>query len=225
MENNIFDIDRETEAFEYANAQPLQRTEEWFTQRLGRFTASRISELLGIKGLGLTGEGYAFEKACEIVFGKDDEEDFESYDMKRGNMLEPLAFGMFKRKMDLDFVDVTETHFFEYGTNAGASPDGLVGKDEILEIKCPRSKKFFKVVQSNEVDKKYYDQMQMQMLCTESVACNYFNYIQFNGKEYGHLIRVERDEERINLITERIEEATVLRDKYIIDLKSNTQGI
>lgn len=225
MENNIFDIDREAEAHAYNNDQPLQRTEGWFAQRLGRFTGSRISELLGVKGLGLMGEGYALEKACELVFGKDDEEDFESYDMKRGNMLEPLAFGMFQRKMDLDFVEVKEAHFFEYGTNAGASPDGLVGKDEILEIKCPRSKKFFKIVQSNEVDKKYNDQMQMEMLCTNSVACNYFNYIQFNGKEYGHLIRVERDEERINLIKERIEEATILRDKYIIDLKNNTQGI
>jgi len=221
MENNIFDIDREAEAHAYNNAQPPQRTEGWFEQRLGRFTASRISELLGVRGLGLTGEGYAFEKACEIVFGKDEDEDFESYDMRRGTELEPFAFNLFKNRNE--FIDVQEANFFPYGENAGASPDGLVGENEILEIKCPRSKKFFKVVQSNEVDSKYYDQMQMQMLCTNSVACNYFNYIQFNGKEYGHLIRVERDEERIELIKARIEEATIIRDKFIEDIKANLQ--
>jgi len=61
--------------------QTEQRSKEWFDQRAGRFTASRISELLGVKGLGLTGEGYAFEMAIEMAVGRDEEESFESFDM------------------------------------------------------------------------------------------------------------------------------------------------
>ena len=56
----------------------LQRSKEWYDVRLGRFTASRISELMGVKGLGLTGENYAFELACEEVFGIEEDADFVS---------------------------------------------------------------------------------------------------------------------------------------------------
>jgi len=223
MENNILDIDRAAEEFAYSVAQPEQRTEDWFTQRLGRFTASRISELLGVKGLGLTGENYAFEKACEIVFGRDNEEGFESFDMRRGTELEPMAFEEFKRLPEVEFKEVKNATFVIYGNNAGASPDGLVGLNELVEIKCPRAQKFFKIVQSGEFDKKYNDQMQMQMLCTEAERTHFFNYIIFNGKPMFHNIIVERDEERINLIKERIEKATEIRDKFVQELIKNKQ--
>ena len=41
-------------------------TKEWFDQRLGKFTSSRIHELMGIKGLGKTGESYAFEISVSV---------------------------------------------------------------------------------------------------------------------------------------------------------------
>jgi len=160
-----------------------QRSKEWFNMRLGRFTASQVDSLLGIKGLGLTGESYIFEKAVEIVFGADEEESFVSFDMQRGTELEPIAFAKFKELKALDFIDVQETYFFPFGEHAGASPDGLVGKDAILEIKCPRPNKFFKLVKDNQIDKQYISQMQMQMLCTNSKKAHFFNYIIFNGIE------------------------------------------
>ena len=202
-----------------------QRSKEWFKVREGRFTASRISELLGVKGLGLTGESYAFEKACELVYGVDEEENFESFDMKRGTELEPIAFRKFKELKELEFLNVQETSFFVFGENVGASPDGLVGQDAILEIKCPRSVKFFKLVAKGieVVDKTYLDQMQMQMLCTNSKCCHFFNYIIFKGQEMWHEIIVERDEKRIDLIKERIIEATKLRDEFVEYLTKNQQ--
>ena len=202
-----------------------QRSKEWFKVREGRFTASRISELLGVKGLGLTGESYAFEKACELVYGVDEEENFESFDMKRGTELEPIAFRKFKELKEFDFLDVQETSFFVFGENAGASPDGLVGQDAILEIKCPRSTKFFKLVAKGieVVDKAYLDQMQMQMMCTNSVRCHFFNYIIFKGKEMWHEIIVERDEKRIELIKQRIDEAVIIRNDYVKYLTENQQ--
>jgi len=202
-----------------------QRSDDWFKARLGRFTASLITDLLGDKGLGLTGDTYAFEKACEIVYGIDEEEDFSSFDMKRGVELEPLAFRKFQEMKDLEFIDVKESYFFPFTDNAGASPDGLVGNDAILEIKCPRSKKFFKLVAKgvSAIDKIYIHQMQMQMLCSNSQRCHFFNYIIFNGVEMWHELIVERDEKIIELIKERIKEAVKIRDEYVEYLIKNQQ--
>jgi hypothetical protein len=93
----------------YLNNQKMeQRSNEWFNQRLGRFTASRISDLLGVKGLGLTGESYAFKLATEIVFGREQDQ-LETWDMKRGNELEPLAFELFKSLHE--FENIQESKF------------------------------------------------------------------------------------------------------------------
>lgn len=202
-----------------------QRSQEWFNTRKGRFTASRIGELLGARGLGLTGENYAFEKAVEIVYGLDEDDGFTSLDMKRGVELEPLAFRKFSEIKDLEFVDVKEAYFFPFGEDAGASPDGLVGEHAILEIKAPRPNKFFGLVAKgiDAIDKVYIDQMQMQMLCTNSNRCYFFNYIIFNGKEMWHEIVVERDSQRIELIKERLKEATKLRNEFVEYLIKNQQ--
>lgn len=216
--NEMFIELREQEA-----EQVEQRSPEWFDVRLGRFTASQIDNLLGIKGLGLTGESYIFDKAVESVFGIDEEESFSSYDMKRGTELEPIAFAKFKELKEFTLLDVQQTSFFCYGEHAGASPDGLVGNDAILEIKCPRPLKFFKLVKDNQIDKVYISQMQMQMLCTNSQRAHFFNYIIYNGVEMWHEIIVERDEKIIDLIKQRLDEAIVIKNEFMQYLIENRQ--
>lgn len=203
----------------------LQRSDDWFEARKGRFTASDIHKLLGVRGLGQTGESYVFEKAVEEVFGLDKEDTFVSSDIQRGITLEPLAFRKFKEIKEFEFLDIQETTFFPYGSHAGASPDGLVGKDSILEIKCPRPTKFFNLVAKGfeAIDKEYIAQMQMQMLCTNSVKAYFFNYIIFNGKEMWHEIEVERDEKMIDLIKERIEQAIKIKQDLVQYLITNKQ--
>lgn len=203
----------------------IQRSEDWFDARLGKFTASQIYKLLGIKGLNKTGETYCFEKAIELVYGKDEDEDFTTFDMQRGITLEPLAFRKFKEIKQYDFLEVQECGFFPYGKNAGASPDGLVGKKAVLEIKCPRSVKFFNLVRNGikEIDACYIDQMQFQMLCTNSEQAHFFNYQVYNSEEMWHEIIVPRDEKRIELIKERIEEAVSVRDEFVKELQEKQQ--
>jgi putative phage-type endonuclease len=203
----------------------LQRSNDWFDARKGRFTASDIHKLLGVRGLGQTGESYIFEKAVEEVFGLDEEDTFVSNDMQRGITLEPLAFRKFKELKEFDFLDVQETTFFSFGSHAGASPDGLVGNNAILEIKCPRPTKFFNLVAKGieAIDKEYIAQMQMQMLCTNSNKAYFFNYIIFNGKEMYHEIEVERDEKMIELIKERIDEAIKIKQDFVQYLITNKQ--
>lgn len=206
-----------------------QRSNEWFEMRKGRFTASDIIRLLGKETLKSTKQSidtFAFEKAVETIYGLEDNEDtFVSKDMQRGIELEPLAFDKFKELKSLEFIDVQKCVFFPYGNDAGASPDGLVGKDAILEIKCPRRNKFFKYVANgfDEVDDKYYAQMQMQMLCTNSNKAYFFNYLIENGVEYWHEIEIARDEEMIELLKQRIKLATEIKNEYISKINNNKQ--
>ena len=203
----------------------LQRSEEWFDIRLGKFTASEIHKLMGIQGLGKVGETYCFEKACELVYGKDDEENFISYDMQRGVTLEPMAFRKFVELKAMEFVEVKECTFFPYSKDSGASPDGVVGNDAILEIKCPRSTKFFNLVAIGEsaIDKEYFHQMQFQMLCSNSIRAHFFNYIIFKGTEMWHEIEVNRCEKTIEIMKKRIEEAVILRNQFVEYLTKNQQ--
>lgn len=199
-----------------------QRSSEWFTKRYGRFTASEIYKILGIRGLGETGKSYAIDKAIEQLYGEM-EENFVSYDMQRGIENEPLAFAKFKELKELDFLEVENCGFFEFEKHAGASPDGLVSDNAILEIKCPKSSNFFKLVATNEIDSKYYAQMQMQMLATNRNKAYFFNYLVHEGVEYHHEIIVERDEVMIEKIKERLKEVIEIKLDYINKLNNNKQ--
>lgn len=202
------------EQLEISNA--TQRSEEWYKERYGKFTASEIHKLLGVRGLGETGKSYAIEKAIEQLYGQV-EDSYRGADMQRGIELEPLAFAKFKEM----HPEATESFMFPYGEHAGASPDGVVGKDAILEIKCPRATKFFKIVADENIDKEYYAQMQMQMLCSNSSKAYFFNYCVIDGEEFYHTIEVQRDEEMINLIKERLEEAIAIKEAYINKITNN----
>lgn len=202
----------------------LQRSKDWYEARRGRFTASEIHKLLGIQGLGETGKTYAFEKAVEAVYGLE-EETFTSFDMQRGIDLEPFAFRKFQDIMAMDFIDVQECTFFPYGEHAGASPDGLVGIDECLEIKCPKRGQLLQIVAKGwgAVSKTYPPQMQFQMMCTNSKRCHFFCYGIFEGREMWHTLIVEADPVMQGLIKTRIDEAVIIKQNYIELLIKNQQ--
>jgi exodeoxyribonuclease (lambda-induced) len=200
----------------------VQRTIEWHEARNGRFTASEIHKLLGIKGLGETGKTYAFEKAIEQLYGEM-EENFVSYDMQRGIDTEPLAFEKFKQLKGLEFLVVQNCGFFPYEDHAGASPDGIVSDNAVVEIKCPKATTFFKLVATGIIDPKYIAQMQMQMLATGTSKAYFFNYLIHEGAEYWHEIVVERDEVMISKIRERLAEVIMEKTGYIDKILANKQ--
>lgn len=199
-----------------------QRSEGWRKERHGKFTASEIYKLMGIKGLGETGKSYAIDKAIEQLYG-DVDEDFMSYDMQRGIENEPLAFKCFSEMMDLNFIPVANCGFFDNCEDSGASPDGLVGEDAVLEIKCPKASTFFKLVATNEIDQKYFYQMQMQMLSTGRNKTYFFNYIIIDGIEYSHTIEVLKEDVICERMKERISEAVEIKKEYINKINKNKQ--
>jgi putative phage-type endonuclease len=205
----------------------LQRTDDWYKQREGRFTASQISRLLGKETLARTKQSidtYAFEKAIETLYGRE-EDTYVSEDMQRGINQEPLAFALFKDLKGYEFLDVKEVGFYKFDKHAGASPDGQVSDNSNLEIKCPRRNKFFKIVANgiNEVDSSYIAQMQMQMLCTDTEKSYFLNYYLENSIQYWHEIVIDRDENMIDLIKQRIVMATEIKLQYIEKINNNSQ--
>lgn len=153
-----------------------QRSEEWFEIRVGKVTASRLADLLARTKTGFSAsrDNYKAELVTEIITGKP----YDSYTnpaMQRGIDLEPEARARFQSRI---FEAVTETGFVIHPDieRAGASPDGLVGDEGLVEIKCPNTSTHIGYLLSDNVPQKYETQMQWQMACTGRKWCDFVSY-------------------------------------------------
>jgi predicted phage-related endonuclease len=74
--------------------------------------------------------------------------------------------------------DVTETGFVLHPRIqwAGASPDGLVADDGLVEIKCPNTATHIETLLTEAVPAKYLHQMHWQMACTGRAWCDFVSY-------------------------------------------------
>ncbi len=226
-----------------------QRSHEWHLQRAKKATASRIIELCADGSRKMTEEelkqfkidnpkskrtttwdiseglkSYALEKAIDYFV--DPEEDlYLSSAVEDGKEREPLAFEKFKSLKALEFLQVQEAEFVSNDGESGSSPDGKVSNNSVCEFKCPTKKTFFKVVLTNEIERKYFLQMQKQMKDTGTDRCYYFVYYIQDGEEYWHEIIVPRCKETIALIEERILIFVRLRNEYVEIIKRNAQWL
>lgn len=143
-----------------------QRTPEWYAARAGKVTASRLSDVLAsIKsGEAASRANYRAELVAERLTGKCSE-GFSSGAMQWGVDTEPAARLAYEAETGLI---VSEVGFVDHPTikHSGASPDGLVGDDGLIEIKCPETKTHIATLISGKAPTKYMPQMQWQMACT-----------------------------------------------------------
>lgn len=150
-----------------------QGTPEWLKLRELKFTASRASEI-STNGKGL--ETYVKELLAEYFSSQEFEErtgKYKSPAMQRGNDFEATA------RMVYEFETgntVKEVGFIERSKYIGASPDGLINDDGLIEIKNHDDKVFLELIMTGKVDAKYIKQMQYQMWVTERKWCDYFGY-------------------------------------------------
>ena len=176
-----------------------QRTEEWFADRLGKVTASRIADVM----MKPTTAGYANYQAqlvCERLTGQPTET-FTSAAMQHGTDTEPQARAMYELTCG---VDVVEVGFIPHPAleMSGASPDGLVGDDGLVEIKCPQPATHIKTLTGKNIDRKYLLQMQWQMACTGRQWCDFVSFCpSFPADLQIFVKRVERDAELVEEIT------------------------
>ena len=139
-----------------------QKSQEWFDVRKLKLTASN-AQAIGANGKGL--ETYVTEIMAEY-YSKAPKESYTNEDMVRGNELEGLARECYEIE---NSVKVEQVGFIEMNDFVGCSPDGLIGEDGLLEVKCPNDVKHYRMIRDGEkeMDSKYMWQCQMQLLVTE----------------------------------------------------------
>ena len=145
----------------------LQRTTEWLHARCGKVTASRIGDLMAtIKSGEAAGRSqYRAEKVLERESGIPQDGSYVNDAMQFGIDNESAARQAYEFARS---VDVVEVGFVPHPKidNAGASPDGLVGDDGLVEIKCPKARGMVDARLGKDPDLKYVLQCQFQMACT-----------------------------------------------------------
>jgi putative phage-type endonuclease len=153
-----------------------QRSPEWFAARCGRVTASRIKDVLAKTKTGYSASraNYMAQLICERLTGCPSPS-FTSAAMQWGTDIEPQARAAYSLHMG---VDVVEVGFAPHPTIAlaGASPDGLVGDDGLLEVKCPQTATHLDTLLCGEAPSDYFAQMQFQMACTGRSWCDFVSY-------------------------------------------------
>ena len=182
-----------------------QGSDQWFAARIGKVTASRVADILAKtkSGYSASRDNYMAQLVCERLTGQR-EEFFTSAAMQHGTDTEPLARAAYESLKD---VLVDEVGFVPHPSiiMAGASPDGLVGDDGLLEIKCPNTATHIETLLSQTVPSKYNTQMQFQMACTGRSWCDFVSFDNRLPAELQLFVkRVPRDNMYIRLMEEEI---------------------
>lgn len=197
----------------------LQGTPEWFEQRRGKVTASRIADLMAKtkSGYSTSRQNYLMQLLCERLTGKV-EEGYKSAAMQRGNDLEAEARNWYQLETgesveEVSFIDHPKINF------AGASPDGLVGAEGLIEIKCPNTATHIETLRKKEPIDRYYKQMQWQMAVTGRKWCD---FVSFDNRLPDNLAyfckRIPRDEAVIQEIEQEVQAFLLELDVTIAEL-------
>lgn len=173
----------------------IQGSPEWFAQRAGKVTASRVSDVIAKTktGWGASRANYAAQIVAERLTGNV-EPTFTNAAMQWGTDKEPQAREAYEFHAGV-FVDQVGMIDHPRIAMTGASPDGLVGDDGLVEIKCPNTATHIETLLSGKVPAKYVTQMAWQMACTGRAWCD---FVSFDPRMPEHMRlfvqRVDRDD-------------------------------
>ena len=163
-----------------------QNSDEWDALRLGRFTASTFKDLF----MGKSTAGYEtalYKPVHERLTGESPDQ-FYGEHMRNGHEMEPFTIEQY----EIDtFDEVKNGGFFTYGDWIGASPDGLVGDDGLIEGKAPKWNTIINYMLKNELPKIYYWQVHGQMYVTDR---NWVDFLVFHPSYELMKLRIHRDE-------------------------------
>lgn len=196
-----------------------QRTPEWFSERLGKVTASRIADVLAKtkSGPSASRANYMAELVAERLTGTGGDF-YVNAAMLRGTELEPVARDCYSFITD---NDVIEEGFVAHPTipMAGCSPDGLIGDDGLVEIKCVGTAKHIALLRGGEPEDRYIKQVMWQMACTGRQWCDLAYYDPRLPIEMQlHVQRVQRDDAMIADMEREVAAFLAEVDQTIADL-------
>jgi len=183
-----------------------QGTDAWKAIRLGKVTASRVKDILAKTKTGVSASraNYLSDLVVERRTGMP-ANDFKNEYMQWGTETEPKAREAYELATgelvtEIAFVDHPEIPM------AGASPDGLVGTDGLIEIKCPSTKTHIETLMDDKVPNQYIPQMQWQMACTGRKWCDFVSFDpRLPDGEQFFCKRVYRNDEYINTLESEVQ--------------------
>lgn len=206
-----------------------QRSEAWFAARAGKVTASKIADMLATTktGWGASRKNYAAQLVAERLTGTV-EPSFCSPAMQWGVETEAAAREAYQQHM---LCAVEEIGFADHPSiaMAGASPDGIVGDDGLLEIKCPGTATHIDTLLGGTIPDKYRLQMLFQMACTGRVWCDFVSFdprlpesmrlfVQRLPRDDEEIARIER--EVVTFLAEVERTVAELRARYERELEA-----
>ena len=182
-----------------------QGTQEWFMARLGKVTASRVADIIAKtkSGYSTSRQNYLAQLVVERLTQKPTET-YSNAAMQWGTETEPLARAAYEIKHDLM---VSEIGFVPHPVieMAGASPDGLVADDGLIEIKCPNTATHIETLLNDTIKSEYRTQMQWQMSCTGRLWTDFVSFDpRMPEKHQMKIIRVNRDDETIQMLEDEV---------------------
>lgn len=176
----------------------IQGSDEWKALRLGKVTASRVADVVAKtkSGYSTSRANYMAQLIAERLTGTV-AESYTNAAMQHGTETEPEARAAYEFYQG---VAVKEVAFIPHPTidQAGCSPDGLVGDDGLVEIKCPNTATHLDTLLGQAVPAKYETQMQFQMACTGRQFCDFVSFDPRMPENMRLFIkRLPRDDKRI----------------------------
>ena len=184
-----------------------QGTPEWHQLRLGKVTASRVADILATTRTGPSAsrQNYLIELALQRSTGNI-EPSYTNAAMEWGTQTEPQARAAYEVETG-NFVD--QVAFIDHPTIAwfGCSPDGLVGDDGLIEIKCPNSATHWEYFKAKKPPQKYVIQMQTQLAVTGRKWCDFVSFDpRMPERSQLLIVRIERDEAYIAELEEKVKQ-------------------
>lgn len=179
-----------------------QGSEAWLESRLGRPTASNFGKLITPTGKASTSaEGYINELIAQKITGEIPEF-FKSEAMQRGNELEASAKALYEFENDVEVVEVGLC--LHDLLECGASPDGLIGDNAGLEVKCPLPHTHVSYLRDGDIPAKYIPQVQGCLWITER---EWWDFMSYHPSMEDLIVRVYRDEAYIKKLADLVTRA------------------
>lgn len=177
-----------------------QGSDEWKRARLGHVSASNVAAVMSRTKDGkesATRRAYKIKLVAERLTGSA-QESYKNAAMEWGNEQEPFARMAYEAEKNI-FVEKTGFWKHPYKNWIGVSPDGLVGEDGLIEIKCPNTTTHLEYLWDDVVPTEYRKQIQMQLWVTGRQWCDFVSYDpRLPKKNQLFIKRCQRDEELIN---------------------------
>ncbi len=170
----------------------IQGSPEWYAVRNGMVTASNFADAIA-GGQGIVRKKLMIKLIAERMTGLS-AESYSNKAMEHGTATEQEAREHYEA---LNGVSVRHVGFIERDEDTGASPDGLVGNDGMLEIKCPFPTTHIRYILADKMPSDYVKQVQGGLWVAERKWCDFMSYDPRVKQRPSFIVRVYRDEDYI----------------------------